>query len=273
MEAVLTPAVITEILAGDDVDDLNQARDGALVLAINYYLGFYVAGALPLAIDGVPAGGQALVNSDHLRPSQPVAAIVQRLATNLKSYFGQLTLADLDIPTVENDQRAGTAQGWAQLAASRGAVLAGVGEILQGNTASSAALALLEIADYPRLVNGGKLLDLRAYSILNTIIGDYVSGDVVPFFFDGLNTENTAQFGSPTRGGLISAGLYGAGGIQNVVRLYSYDKKIISDLLKPYKAKGVSTPNVFIAIDDQRQYLALAIKEMAPLLFRITESN
>ncbi len=209
LDSTLTEGVMADLLGGDDVTDLAKARDGAILMAVNYYLAMYVASAQVLAVDGVSETGIPLVNGEHVRPTEPVAAIVQRLATNLKEYFSLIDLSALNVPTVDANKSAGTADAWAGLAASRGTILEGFGDVLQGNSASAATLALLEIANYPTTISNSDLLDLSVYAILDTIISDFVAGVVVPSWGGHAvdSSTSTSDFGQVSGGGLVSAGI------------------------------------------------------------------
>ncbi len=232
LESTLTPAVMTDLLGGDAVSDPAKARDGAILMALNTYLALYVASAEVLAINGVSVTGIPLVNTDHVRPAEPAAAIVQRLATGLKEYFALIDGSILNIPTVDANKPAGTADAWAALAASRGTVLEGFGDVLQGNSASAAALGLLEISNYPTTVNGGDLLDLRVYAILDTFISDFVSGVVIPSVTGQEATQSTSGLGDVSGGGLLTAGSMALSTGFSAVLARNYDHTLIRSLGK-----------------------------------------
>ena len=241
LDSTLTEGVMADLLGGDDVTDLAKARDGAILMAVNYYLSMYVASAGILAIDGASVTAIPLVNEDHVRPTEPVAAIVQRLATGLKEYFSLIDLSALNVPTVDANKSAGTADAWAGLAASRGTILEGFGDVLQGNSASTAALALLEIANYPTMVSNSALLDLSVYAILDNIISDFITGIIPP----GATGAGTTQFGQVSGAGLVSGGvgaLTTGLGARATIR---YDRKITNALRKvhTYKLSDWDTKN------------------------------
>ena len=262
LESTLTPAVMADLLAGDAVSDSAKARDGAILMALNTYLALYVASADILAIDGVSQTGIPLVNADHVRPSEPAAAIVQRLATGLKEYFGLIDGSILNIPTIDAAKPAGTVDAWTALAASRGAVLEGFGDVLQGNSASAAALALSEISNYPTTVRSGDLLDLRVYAVLDTFIVDFVSGVLIPSVTGRAATGSTSEVGDVSGGGLLTAGVTASGASYFAVSARNYDRQLIKSLAEKrhWSYNGITLNNTsYQAVYIARKKLAEAL--------------
>ncbi|MCB0124489.1 MAG: thrombospondin type 3 repeat-containing protein, partial [Caldilineaceae bacterium] len=179
-------ALINAGLAGA-ADDADLVSDGAALLAANYYLTVYAGGVATVEDEVLHLITAPLVDADHVKPAEPVLAIVARLTAAVQSRFAELSLANLTIESSDSALQNVANATWANLAASPSAILTAMGQLAAGDASSSALLALQEMTapPAPQSISGAGMLDsmalvFTAYSLkfqtgstgANTIPGD-----------------------------------------------------------------------------------------------------
>ncbi|MEZ4867006.1 MAG: LamG-like jellyroll fold domain-containing protein [Caldilineaceae bacterium] len=149
LATVLTKDVLVNAGLTTATDDAELVSSGAALLATNYYLANYIGAPATLENSRFTLTGDPLVDSDHVKSAEPVLTIVARLLAQLQQSFAQQSLANLTIETDASGAQLVANTTWQTLAASPGAILAGIGALIAGDTASSVTIALATVTGPP----------------------------------------------------------------------------------------------------------------------------
>ncbi|MCB0184983.1 MAG: hypothetical protein KDE31_11990, partial [Caldilineaceae bacterium] len=139
LDSTFTTARLDTILDAPPAD-YDRVRQGAKMLAVNYYMSPYVGLASTLESSGLTAG-ERFVDSNYQMPDDPATAIVGRLAGIIQDYYAQVSLSNLAIATSDAEIEGVANSTWASLASSATAILTGMGDLVAGEK-SSLAIAL-----------------------------------------------------------------------------------------------------------------------------------
>ena len=152
LASVFTTGEIAQLVASSESYDFSQAQDGAISLAKNYYISLFT-GAVTFLQDGstVLSNG-TLTNSAHSMPSEPVVTIVGELLDEIQGFYTRISLNNLTLTATLYTQLESVAtSAWVALATSRSQVLEALGQIVQGDIATSNSKALQQLQYAPQL--------------------------------------------------------------------------------------------------------------------------
>ncbi|MFZ1754297.1 MAG: LamG-like jellyroll fold domain-containing protein [Caldilineaceae bacterium] len=135
IQNVFTDDVLDGMASGSDpVADYDQARQGAAILATNYYLSLFLGASVVLESDATQ-NGETLIDSNYTKPSEPAVTIVSRLVGLVQDYYNRVSLNNLAIATTDAELQLVADSTWANLGESPGAVLEDIGAILTNDSA------------------------------------------------------------------------------------------------------------------------------------------
>ncbi|MCB0188803.1 MAG: hypothetical protein KDE31_31250, partial [Caldilineaceae bacterium] len=137
-----TDSVLDGMISDGTVGDYEQARQGAAMLAANYYMTQFI-GVSTVLVGPTVTVGETLVDDQYLKSDEPVVTIVSRLIALVQRYYTQISLSNLDIATTDAELQSVASNTWANLAESSAAVLESVGTISE-NDASALVFQKLE---------------------------------------------------------------------------------------------------------------------------------
>ncbi|MBV7333696.1 hypothetical protein KFU94_36775 [Chloroflexi bacterium TSY] len=184
LDSIFTATTLNGIVTGNEsIDDVEVAKRGAIYAAQSYFMPFAVGSSLPLEIAATTVGQTTLVDNDHQLASgdQPVVEAVAGLLTEAQRYFEYISLANLEIPTADDEWGVVANETWAKMATSSALILAGMGDVALGNRSNTESNAVLMLQEYPKRMISSEINDTHALGYMATSLiptmTDYVSND------------------------------------------------------------------------------------------------
>ncbi len=133
LTSVFSNSTLDSLASGETISDYTTVRDGAILLAQNFYLALYVSSSAIVASGGSNVSSTTISNSTYSsETTEAVVLIVSAMLDGVQDFFSSTSLTQISDSDITASSAATT------LASSRATILEAFGDVADGTTSSTA---------------------------------------------------------------------------------------------------------------------------------------